>query len=119
MRLLLVDDEEDFISALAERLTIRGYDAYWATNAKDALQMARQKCFDVSVLDVRMPGVSGIKLKKQLAQCCPKMHFIFVTGHGSEEAYQTGIAEAGEDNYLIKPIKIDVLLNTIHNMTES
>jgi DNA-binding response OmpR family regulator len=119
MRILLVDDEEDFISALAERLVIRGYDAQWATNAKDALRMANAECFDVSVLDVKMPGVSGLALKKQLAQCCPKTHFIFVTGHGSEEAYQAGIAEAGKENYLIKPISIDVLLNTIRRITEA
>jgi DNA-binding response OmpR family regulator len=119
MRILLVDDEADFVSALAERLVIRGYDAHWATNAQDGLQMAEAECFDVSVLDVKMPGVNGLVLKKQLAQCCPKMHFIFVTGHGSEEAYQTGIAEAGKENYLIKPINIDVLLKTICRITET
>jgi DNA-binding response OmpR family regulator len=119
MRILLVDDEEDFISALAERLVIRGYDAHWATNAQDATQMAETQCFDVSVLDVKMPGVNGLVLKKQLARRCPKMHFIFVTGHGSEEAYQTGIAEAGKENYLIKPISIEVLIKTIHNIAES
>jgi DNA-binding NtrC family response regulator len=119
MRILLVDDEEDFISALAERLDIRGYEAKWAVNAQQALKMAQAQCYDVAVLDVKMPGVSGLALKKQLAQCCPHMRFIFVTGHGSEEAYQTGIAEAGKENYLIKPISIDRLLKTIRKVTEA
>ena len=119
MKVLLVDDEEQLISALAERLSIRGLNAQWASTCDDAIQLADQKDFDVAVLDVKMPKMCGIELKRVLQEKCPQMKFIFVTGHGSEDDYRKGLAEGGEAYYLVKPLKIDVLVQRIHDITKT
>jgi DNA-binding response OmpR family regulator len=66
MKVLFVDDEEQLISALAERLNLRGMDAAWAANCDDALRLAEEGNFDIAVLDVKMPKMSGFQLKKML-----------------------------------------------------
>lgn len=111
MKILLVDDEQKFVSSLAERLSIRNFEADWVTNCDEALLRAQKEQYDVAVLDVKMPSMSGIDLKKQLEKISPGMKFIFVTGHGSEEDYDMGMKEASF--YIIKPFKIEMLVEKI------
>lgn len=113
MRLLLVDDEVEFVVTLAERLSLRGIDADWTDRGDEALQMSEERAYDLAVLDVRMPNLSGINLKKRLQEQCPDMKFIFLTGHGSEESYIAGISETGSNYYLVKPVDIDDLVEKI------
>jgi len=111
MKILLVDDERKFVSALAERLSMRGIEADWATSPDDALSMAGRESYSLAVLDVKMPSLSGIELKRRLQKISPNMKFIFVTGHGSEEDYNVGSKEAF--SYIIKPFNIDNLVEKI------
>jgi DNA-binding response OmpR family regulator len=111
MKVLLVDDEQELVATLAERLAFRGVDAEWATNGHDAVVLARRERFDVAVLDVKMPRVSGIQLKKEIESIRPEMKFIFVTGHGSEEDFRIGSAVA--DRYLAKPLDIESLVQAL------
>jgi DNA-binding response OmpR family regulator len=111
MNILLVDDEEKFVSRLAERLIIRGFEADWATTCDEAIVKAEKKKFDIAVLDVKMPRMSGIDLKKKLEKISPEMKFIFVTGHGSEEDYNVGSKEASF--YIIKPFRIEMLVEKV------
>jgi len=113
MRVLLVDDEKELVSTLAERLALRGVEADWVVSAEEALAAVERCTYEVAVLDVRIPGMSGLNLKKLLEERCPDMKFIFMTGHGSEADFMTGVAEAGPGNYLVKPVKIEVLLDKI------
>ncbi len=110
MRILLVDDELELVTTLAERLNLRGYEARWATSADEALSLLESESFDIAVLDVKMPKVDGLKLKKQLQAQCPQMKFIFVTGHGSSSDFESGASEVGADYYLVKPLNIDNLI---------
>jgi DNA-binding response OmpR family regulator len=110
IHVLLVDDEEELVSTLAERLSLRGIEADWATTAEEALERVEKESFDVAVLDVKIPRISGIKLKTQMEKIRPGMKFIFLTGHGSEDDFRTGAAEAGASFYLVKPINIDNLV---------
>lgn len=110
MHVLLVDDEEELVATLAERLAMRGIEADWATNGDEALRKAGAASYDVAVLDVKLPKISGLELRRRLQQKCPGMKFIFVTGHGSEEDFKTGSAEAGEGYYLMKPVNIEALV---------
>lgn len=110
MRVLLVDDEKELVSTLAERLGLRGIEADWAVSAEDALRIVESVSYDVAVVDVKIPGISGIELKKRLQKKCPGMKFIFMTGHGSEADYEAGAAEAGAEYYLVKPVNIRVLM---------
>ena len=110
MKILLVDDEEELVSALAERLAIRGIDAEWVTSGKDALVLVEHENFDLAVLDVKLPKIGGRKLKKELQQKCPDMKYIFMTGHGSEDDFQAISNEIGEEYYMFKPVDIDDLI---------
>ena len=111
MKILLVDDEEKFVSRLAERLELRGFEAHWATTGDGAIFKAEMEKYDIAVLDVKMPRLSGIDLKKILEKINPDMKFIFITGHGSEEDYDMGTSEASF--YIIKPFKIETLVEKI------
>jgi DNA-binding response OmpR family regulator len=117
VKVLLVDDEQELVTTLAERLGFRDVEAKWAISGRDAVALARQEAFDVAVLDIKMPRVSGIQLKKDLERIRPEMKFVFVTGHGSEEDFRIGSAEG--DRYLVKPLDIDSLVETLKEVVTS
>jgi DNA-binding response OmpR family regulator len=116
MRVLLIDDEEELVSTLAERLCIRGIEAEWACDVRGAISLADEMLFDIAVIDVKMPGTSGFELKNILQTKFKKMKFVFLTGHGSEDDYEKGMIEAGEKYYLIKPININELVNILQEL---
>jgi DNA-binding response OmpR family regulator len=116
MRVLLVDDEEQLVSTLAERLALRGIDARWASSSTAALELVQSEKFDLAVLDVKIPKISGLELKKMLQTLDPQMKFIFMTGHGSEDDFKIGAAEAGKDFYLVKPVKIEALIDKMNEV---
>ena len=111
MRILLVDDEKEFVSTLAERLSLRDIDADWVTSAREAEQIVDTRHYDLVVLDVKMPHMGGRQLKQILEKKMPGIKTIYLTGHGSEEDYKAGSAEA--DYYLMKPININELIEKI------
>ncbi len=115
MRVILVDDEKELVIALAERLGFRGIDAQWADNGDQALKMVAESHYDLAVLDVKLPKISGLELKKKMQKIAPGLKYIFVTGHGSQQDYNTGSAEAGYEYYLIKPVKIEVLVERMQD----
>lgn len=119
MRIILVDDEQELVITLSERLGFRGIDANWAINGADAIQLVAKNTYDLAVLDVKLPGMSGLELKKRLQAIAPDMKFIFVTGHGSQADFQTGAQEAGAEYYLIKPVNIDVLIEKMKEVLKS
>ena len=110
MKILLVDDEEEFVSTLAERLVMRGIEAVWTTSSFDAIERVESDSFDLAVLDVRMPSIGGFALKEKLQAKQPKMKFVFLTGYGSEEDFHSIAAYLGEKYYLVKPVEIDALI---------
>lgn len=110
MRVLLVDDEQELVSTLAERLAFRNIDAQWCTSGPTALQLLADEAFDIAVIDVKMPVINGFELKRKMQHLRPELKYIFLTGHGSRQDYLTGQSEAGTDYYLIKPVDIDTLI---------
>ncbi len=110
-RILLVDDEREYVATLSERLGYRNIDAQWVSNAQDALKLIGEQNFDIAVLDVKMPSMGGIELKEKIKVLAPDMKFIFVTGHGSEEDYNE--CSADSTCYLIKPVDIEELMKMI------
>lgn len=111
MRVLLVDDEKKFVSALARRLCLRGINAEWACSGDEAIMKVRTGQYDLAVLDVKMPGIGGIELKRKLQIIAPDMKYIFLTGHGSDEDFKIGSAEAS--SYLSKPLRIEKVIEMI------
>lgn len=117
IRVLLADDEEELVAALVERLALRGITADGVTTCEAAFALLKEKPYDVAVLDVKLPRMSGLELKKQMARTAPGMKFIFITGHGSFDSFQEGTAEAGQSYYLLKPVDIDLLVARICEIT--
>lgn len=116
MKILLVDDEVELVSAMAERLGFRGMDADWTDNGDDAVRMAAETEYDVAVLDMKMPKISGLELREMLFEAHPNMQFIFLSGHGSEKDFKAGCAAGC--NYLIKPIQLEDLVSKIQEVME-
>ncbi len=109
IRMLLVDDEDDFRITLAERLKLRKIDVTDAGSGKEAIELVRQKSFDVAVIDVKMPGIDGIETLKQIKQIQPAMEIVMLTGHASIESGIEAM-KLGAYNYIMKPCDIDELL---------
>jgi DNA-binding NtrC family response regulator len=112
IRVLLVDDEAEFASTLAERLMLRGIEAEVATSGVVALKHIRQGGFDIMILDVKMPGIDGLELMTEVKRRQPDLPVILLTGHGSVASAKTGI-KAGAFDCLMKPIDIDELVEKI------
>jgi len=114
VKLLLVDDEVELVSTLAERLSIRGFDVKWTTSSDEALKQVESESFNVAVLDLKMPKICGLKLKEELHKKHPQMKFIFLTGYGSEEDFKVISDQIGAEFYLVKPVDIDILIEKIN-----
>ena len=109
MKVLLVDDEEEFVSALAERLHLRGIEALTATDGKEALKRIEIDSPDLVVLDVLMPGLGGLDVLKHIQKEFPHIKVILLTGRGSTNEGIEGM-RLGAFDYLMKPLKIEELI---------
>jgi DNA-binding response OmpR family regulator len=108
-KVLLVDDEEEFVAALAERLELRGIEASIATSGEEALERIDADKPDLVVLDVLMPGLGGLDVLDEIRKTDPQIRVILLTGRGSEDGDDGGIP-LGAFDYLIKPVNIDDLI---------
>ncbi|MGO9015204.1 MAG: response regulator [Dissulfurispiraceae bacterium] len=111
-KVLIVDDEVDFASTLAERLQMRGYIAKSVYCAEDAIALSRSDPPDVMLLDLRMPGMSGIKVLQTIKQFNPSIQVIMLTGLGPSEESAEGM-KSGAFDYIMKPIDIESLVEKI------
>lgn len=109
---LLVDDEVEFTSALAERLELRGIDADTAADGTTALTQAEQRRYDAIVLDLAMPGMNGIDTLKGLLAINPDLQVILLTGRGTMEQAVAAM-KLGALDFLEKPIDIAKLVARI------
>jgi DNA-binding NtrC family response regulator len=108
-RVLLVDDEEEFVSALSERLELRGIEVDSVLNGEEALDRLVEKEFEVVILDVLMPGLGGLEVLKKIKSTHPNTQVILLTGHGSTREGIEGM-RLGAFDYLIKPVDIEEML---------
>lgn len=118
LRILIVDDEEDLVSAMAERLALRGFDVQTATSGTEALQQVAEHDFSVLLIDVKMPGIGGLELTAEIKRKRPGLPVILFTGHSSIADAERGIQE-GAFGYLMKPIDLDKLIENIKNAARS
>jgi DNA-binding response OmpR family regulator len=102
-RILIVDDEKEFVDSLSERLTVRGYDVTISLSGEDALEKVKSYNFDVVILDVKMPGIDGIETLRQIKQLKPLTEVIMLTGDASAETAVKGM-QLGAMDYFMKPV---------------
>jgi len=109
IHVLVVDDEHDFLKLIRRRLTKRNIDVDTASSGDEALAMLSSGDFDVVILDVRMPGLDGIAVLKEIRRRFRDTEVIMLTGHGSMQSGIDGISHGAYD-YILKPFSIDDLV---------
>lgn len=112
-RVLVVDDEPDFLETVVNRLLKRKIEAAAAPSGEAAMALLKEKNFDVILLDVKMPGgVGGIEVLREIKKLQPITEVILLTGHASVETSIDGL-KSGAFDYLIKPVKFAELLEKL------
>lgn len=109
MKVLLVDDEEEFVKALAERLKMRDLRSDIVLDGEEALSYVEDQEPDVMVLDLKMPGIDGMEVLRQVRKPYPNIQVIILTGHGTEK-HEEEAKRLGAFDYLEKPVNLDVLV---------
>jgi CheY-like chemotaxis protein len=116
-RVLLVDDEREFVQTLSERLEMRDVGSAIAYDGESALRMVEDDEPEVIILDLRMPGIDGIEVLRRVKESRPHIEVIILTGHGSEEDRKICM-QLGAFAYLQKPVDIDALSETLRRANE-
>jgi two-component system response regulator CpxR len=116
-KVLLVDDEREFVQTLSERLLMRDMGSVVAYDGQSALDLVHGDEPEVMILDLRMPGIDGIEVLRRVKKSKPAIEIIILTGHGSE-ADRKICMELGAFAYLQKPVDIDVLSDTLRKANE-
>jgi CheY-like chemotaxis protein len=111
-KVLLVDDEREFVHTLSERLQSRRFTPAIAYDGEQALEMVRNDEPEVIVLDLKMPGIDGLEVLRRVKRTNPRTEVIILTGHGSDREEEIA-AELGAFAYLRKPVDLDVLTDTM------
>lgn len=111
-KVLLVDDEQEFLDALAERMRLRDIDVSATVSAKEALRRVEKESFDAVVLDLKMPEMEGLEVLKAIKKKRPEVQVILLTGHGT---VQKGVEamKLGAIDFLEKPADLEALMAKI------
>lgn len=111
-KVLLVDDEKEFVELMSQRLETRGLKVIAVTSGEEAVAMTQDRNLDVAVVDFAMPGIDGIETLKQIKEKRPDIEVIMLTGHGT---IQSGIEamKHGAIDYLEKPVDLNILMEKI------
>jgi len=110
-KILVVDDETDFLETILARLKKRKLDATGVTSGEAAVNLLKNQLFDVVLLDVKMPGgMDGIEALREIKRIQPLVEVVLLTGHASIETSIEGMKQGAFD-YLLKPMKLEELLS--------
>ena len=112
VKLLLVDDEAEFVDTLKARLALRDLEASIARDGNEAIAAVEKEEPDVIVLDLKMPGIDGIEVLRRIKQAYPHVEVIILTGHGSKKDEDTARG-LGAFDYLQKPVDLEMLVPRI------
>jgi len=117
-KVLLVDDEKEFVTTLSERLHLRGVQSRTAFDGQEALRLIEEDPPQVVVLDMMMPGMGGLEVLQRIRQRHPDIPVILLTGHSSTQDGMKGM-RLGAFDYLVKPLNIGELIEKIRKAMES
>jgi len=111
-KVLLVDDEDDFLKTLTQRLEVRGLKVTGATRGEEAVDLVDKQEFDAIVIDLAMPGMDGLETLKHIKEIHPDTEIIMLSGQGSIKK-STEAMKLGAEDFLEKPVDIQELLKKI------
>ena len=104
-KVLIVDDEKNMLSSFKKILTQDGYQIFTANNAQEALSLAKSQTFDLALMDIRMPGITGLDAFSKLKEIDPKISVIMMTAYGTTETAIEAM-RLGAYDYVIKPFDV-------------
>ncbi|MBN1844030.1 MAG: response regulator [Deltaproteobacteria bacterium] len=116
-KVLLVDDEREFVQTLSERLLMRQMGSAVAYDGESALHLVKEDEPEVMILDLKMPGIDGMEVLRRVKETRPEIEVIILTGHGSDVDREVCM-KLGAFAYLQKPVDIDVLSDTLKRANE-
>ena len=111
-KVLLVDDEQDFLETLSSRLEMRGLKVSAVTSGEQAIAEAMEQEYDAIVVDLSMPGIDGLETLKRIKADNPNAEIIMLTGHGSV-ASGVEAMKLGAGDFLQKPVELSELMSKI------
>ena len=111
-KVLLVDDEQDFLETLSSRLEMRGLKVSAVTSGEQAIAVAKEQEYDAIVVDLSMPGIDGLETLKRIKANNPNAEIIMLTGHGSV-ASGVEAMKLGAGDFLQKPVELTELMSKI------
>lgn len=111
-KVLLIDDEKDFLDSLSERLSLRGMEVSTATSPKEGLEKIDKESYDAIVLDFQMPDMDGLELLKLLKEKRPDLQVILLTGHATIKRGVEAM-KLGALDFMEKPIDLETLAEKI------
>ena len=111
-RILFIDDEEEFVQIVAERLRNRGVDVDSAHDGASGIELAQEHTYDAVLLDLAMPGMDGMETMRRLLEIDRALQIIILTGHGSVDAGVEAIKHGASD-FIEKPADIDKLVDKL------
>jgi DNA-binding NtrC family response regulator len=112
IKILIVDDEVDFLDSTATRLETRGFKVFKAENGEEAIDCAENNPIDIALVDLKMPGISGEETLKRLKKSHQWMEIVILTGHGSVNS-AVACLKSGAYEYLQKPCDLNMLLDVL------
>jgi DNA-binding NtrC family response regulator len=113
IRVLIVDDEKEFVDLVSERLTMRDYDVTACYSGEEALETVKGYNFDIVILDILMPGIDGIETLREIKRIKPLTEVILLTGHAAVDTAIEGM-KLGAYDYLTKPCDISDLVTKLN-----
>lgn len=117
LRIMVVEDDQIFRKNLCKALTIRGYDVYPVENGEVAVRLISEKDFDAALIDMKMPGMDGLQVVRELKEIQPSVRGIILTGYGSiEDAVET--IKLGGYHYLTKPCEMGEIEDVLKKVSE-
>jgi two-component system, OmpR family, response regulator len=118
VRVLIVDDESQFVETVVERLRLRGFDVDGVTSGQEAMDVLSSGTYDVALLDVRMPGFGGLEIVRKVREKWSGLRVVLLSGYGSSQDADEG-RRLGAFEYLMKPVNIDYLASVLRAASES
>jgi DNA-binding NtrC family response regulator len=112
IRVLIADDEIDFVETLGTRLKLRGFEVSTVHSGIEAIKAVEQDPPDVLVLDLKMPDLNGLEVLTKVKENFPALEVVILTGHGSFEAGKEGMQQGAFD-YIMKPVDLNHLIGKI------
>lgn len=117
IKVLMVDDEEQFRATTSKILTRKGYETTMAASGEEAIEALKKAKQDVVILDMKMPGMDGNQTLAELRKIDPDLPVIMLTGHGTLDSAKMSL-KRGAFDYLSKPCDIDLLASKINDAYE-